>query len=96
MTVIQMSDRELSRLRVLIDLADGGLTIEAAASLMSMGRRQVFRLRRAFAADGPSVLASRKRGRPSNRRHGETLRRTALALVRVRGDNQDECARQSG
>jgi Winged helix-turn helix len=82
MTVIQMSDRELTRLRVMIDLADGRLTVETAATLMSMGRRQVFRLRRAFEVGGPSVLVSRKRGRPSNRTHGETFRRTVLALVR--------------
>ena len=33
MTVIQMSDRELTRLRVMIDLADGRLTTETAAAL---------------------------------------------------------------
>lgn len=82
MAVIQMSDRELSRLRVMIDLADGRLTMAAAAALMHLGRRQVFRLRRAFQAGGPAALASRKRGRPSNRKHGETFHRTVLALVR--------------
>jgi hypothetical protein len=70
MAVIQMSDRELTRLRVMIDLADGRLTVETAATLMCMGRRQVFRLRRAFEVGGPSALVSRKRGRPSNRMHG--------------------------
>ena len=84
MAVIGMSSRELSRLRTLIDLLDGRLTLEAAAELMSLGRRQVFRLRRAFKANGPSALTSRKRGRPSNRRHGETLRCAVLALVRER------------
>ena len=54
MTVIQMSDRELTRLRVMIELMDGRLTVEAAGALMGIGRRQVFRLRRAFAAAGPS------------------------------------------
>jgi hypothetical protein len=82
MTVIQMSDRELTRLRVMIDLADGRLTPEAAATLMGIGRRQVFRLRRSFEADGPPALVSRKRGRPSNRQHGETFHRTVVALVR--------------
>ena len=82
MAVIQMSTRELTRLRVMIDLADGRLTVETAATLMGMGRRQVFRLRRTFATDGPSALVSRKRGRPGNRTHGETFRRTILALVR--------------
>ena len=82
MAVIQMSDRGLTRLRVMIDLANGRLTVEAAATLMGLGRRQIFRLRRAFAAAGPSALASRKCGHPSNRRHGEAFRRTILALVR--------------
>jgi hypothetical protein len=67
-----------------IDLADGRLTVEAAAALMGLGRRQVFRLRRAFAADGASGLISRKRGRPSNRKRGETFRATVLSLVRER------------
>ena len=82
MTVIQMSQRELSRLRIMVELEDGRLTVAAAASLMGIGQRQVFRLRQAFAAAGPSGLASRKRGRPSNHRHGATLRRTVLTLVR--------------
>jgi len=80
--VIQMSDRELTRLRVLIDLTDGRLTVEAAGTLMGLGRRQIFRLRRAFTLGGPAALASRQRGRPSNRRHGEIFRQTVLALVR--------------
>jgi Winged helix-turn helix len=80
--VIQMSERELTRLRVMIDLADDRLTVDAAATLMGLGRRQIYRLRRLFSVDGPSGLASRKRGRPSNRKHGETFRATVLGLVR--------------
>ena len=80
--VIQMSDRELTRLRVMIDLADDRLTVDAAATLMGLGRRQIYRLRRAFSADAPAGLASRKRGRPSNRKRGETFRATVLSLVR--------------
>jgi hypothetical protein len=52
MTVVRMSERELTRLRVMIDLADGPLTPEAAGTLMDIDRRQVFRLRRAFEAGG--------------------------------------------
>ena len=58
-------DRELGRLRLLIDLSDKRLTVDAASRLMGAGRRQVYRLRRAFAADGPVALVSRKRGRES-------------------------------
>jgi hypothetical protein len=81
MTVIQVSQRELSRLRVMIDLSDGRLTSRAAAELMGIGRRQVYRLRRAFEAAGPAGLLSRKRGRPSNRRHGASFRRAVMDLV---------------
>ena len=82
MMVIRMSERELTRLHVLIDLSDRRLTVEAASTLMGLGRRQVYRLRRAFATDGPTALVSRKRGRLSNHRHGETFHRTVLALMR--------------
>ena len=80
--VIQMSDGELTRLRVMIDLADDRLTVDAAAALMGLGRRQIYRLRRIFSADGAAGLASRKRGRPSNRKHGKIFRATVLGLVR--------------
>ena len=80
--VIRMSDRELTRLRVMIDLVDDRLTVDAAATLIGLGRRQIYRLRRAFSAEGPAGLASRKRGRPSNRKHGATFRATVLSLVR--------------
>jgi len=53
----------------------------AAASLMGIGQRQVFRLRPAFATAGPSGLASKKRGRPGDHRHGATFRRAVLTLV---------------
>jgi hypothetical protein len=82
MTVVRMSERELTRLRVLIDLSDRRLTVDAASTLVGLGRRQVYRLRRAFATDGPTAVVSRKRGRPSNHRHGETYHRTVLALMR--------------
>ena len=82
MTVFQMSDREMSRLHTMIGVADGRLTVEAAATLMGVGRRQVFRLRRAFEATGPACLISKKRGQPGNHHHGATFRSTVLALVR--------------
>lgn len=82
MTVIQMSQRELGRLRVVVDLVDGRLTLDAAAELVGVGRRQVFRLRRAFEAAGAAGLISKKRGRPSNRKHGDIFRRTVLDLIR--------------
>ena len=84
MTVITMSRNELTRLRVLIDVADGRLSVADATGLIGVGRRQIYRLLQAFRADGPHGVISRKRGRPSNRALGAVFRETVLALVRER------------
>jgi hypothetical protein len=44
MTVITMSRNELTRLRVLIDVADGRLSVADATGLIGVGRRQIYRL----------------------------------------------------
>ncbi len=66
MTVIRVSQQELERLKVLVELGDGCLGIDAAATLLGVGRRQLFRLQSAFQSQGAKGLVSRKRGRPSN------------------------------
>ena len=81
MTVITMSREELTRLRVLIDIADGRLSVADATGLIGVGRRQMYRLLDAFRARGPDGVISRKRGRPSNRALGAVFRETVLAIV---------------
>jgi hypothetical protein len=70
MTVITMSRSELTRLRVLIDVADGRRSVADATGLIGVGRRQIYRLMAAFRAHGGDGLISRKRGKPSNRARG--------------------------
>lgn len=82
--VVVMSDRELSRLEVLRDLQDGRLTTTAAAQLLDLKRRQVFRLLKAYRADGAAGLISKQRGRRGNRRTPEAKRDAALAIIRDR------------
>src|SRR6202030_83047 len=84
MTVITMSRDELTRLRVLIHVADGRLSVADATGLIGVGRRQIYRLLQAFRADGADGLISRKRGGPSNRALGSVFRETVLAIVRER------------
>src|SRR5882672_9325768 len=79
-----MSDRELSRFEVLRDLDRGRLTAPAAAQLLRLGRRQVFRLLLAYRAEGAAGLISKRRGRASNRAKPEALRTKALAIIRER------------
>jgi hypothetical protein len=82
--VVTMSGGEFSRLQVLIDIDDGGLSVDEATGLLGVGRRQAYRLLAAFRARGPGGLTSRKRGRCSNRAYGPAFRRSVLWLVRDR------------
>jgi len=79
-----MSYRELDRVGVIRRLHDRCLTQREAARMLGLTVRQVRRLQVAYCRDGPRALASKLRGRPSNRRLAETLRRGALELVRRR------------
>ena len=49
MTVIAMSRTEIDRMSVLQDLAASRIKVAEAATLMGLGRRQVFRLAKAYA-----------------------------------------------
>ena len=54
----------------------------AAGQLLGLERRQVFRLLKAYRTEGPSGLISKRRGRRSNRRKPEALRRAVLTIIR--------------
>ena len=82
MTVHLMSDQELGRLEVLRDLDHRRLRTEAAAQLLGLERRQVFRLLKAYRTEGPAGLTSKRRGRSSNRRKPEAVRTKALSIIR--------------
>src|SRR5262249_9054720 len=72
---------ELDRLPIMTRLAERRLTRRRAAALLGLSERQGRRLDPAFQREGAAGLASRRRGRPSNRRLAPTVRAQALALV---------------
>ena len=51
---------------------------------MGLGRRQVFRLAKAFRQRGPAALVSRRRGKPSNRSYPAILRTEVIGIIRER------------
>jgi len=79
-----MSYEELDRVGVIERVMEKRLTQVEAVRMLGLTSRQVHRLRRAYERDGPGGLASKQRGRPSNRRLAAELRREALATVRSR------------
>src|SRR4051794_17507572 len=84
MAVVLMSKAELSRVDTLVRVGRGELPVAGAASLLGLSERQVFRLLARFRSEGAADLASRRRGRPSNRRLPDAAREAALAAVRER------------
>src|ERR1700730_12415628 len=51
---------------------------------MGLGRRQVFRLAKAYGQQGPQALVSRRRGRPRNRRYATALHAEVIGILRER------------
>jgi transposase-like protein len=79
---VTLSQKELQRLEAVQKIRERRLTVTHAAELLHLSRSQVHRLLQAYDRDGANGLASRKRGRPSNRRHTDDFRNLALDLVR--------------
>lgn len=76
-----MTSREQGRAMVLVQVAGGALTVAAAAALLGLSERQVWRLRAGFERDGPAALVHANRGRPSPGRLPDATRDRILALA---------------
>ncbi len=84
METVTLSYEELDRVSVIERVIERRLTQCEAAKMLGLTSRQVRRLRRTYQRAGPGGLASKHRGRPSNRRLSTELRQEALATVRSR------------
>ncbi|KVR66956.1 ISNCY family transposase [Burkholderia ubonensis] len=82
--LVTLNMRELDRLKVIQAVVDMGLKPGRAAERLGVTVRQVQRLVDRYRESGAAGLASRKRGRPGNRRLDEDLARLALTIIRDR------------
>lgn len=82
MTWVTMSERELQRIEALTQVVDGRLSVSAAANVLSVSRRQIFRLLQSFRAKGAMAVRHKARGRPPNNRIKGERRDYALGLIR--------------
>ena len=80
--IISMTTKEFSRLSVVQDFASGHISATHAAQVLGVTYRQVFRLRAKLQSHGVTALASGLRGKPSNRKLPEALRRNALDIIK--------------
>ena len=78
---IEMSAREVNRLEVVIQVAQGLLSQSKAGERLGLSERQVRRLLRGYEAQGAQALVSQRRGRASNRRIAAPLKSAILSRV---------------
>ena len=79
-----LSGKERDRLKVLHEMQWGHLTQGEAAGQLEISDREVRRLLARVAAEGDGGVVHGLRGRASNRRLPESLRRRALKLVKAK------------
>jgi len=82
LALLTMSQQELDRADWMGRIRARRATQAQVAERLGLSLRQVERLYRAYKAGGAGALVSKKRGRPSPRRLPDTLRATAVGLVR--------------
>ncbi len=78
-----MTSKEQRRAWLLTRVLKHELTMTEAAGLVGLSERQLWRLRVAFARDGPAGLVHGNRGRPSGRRLDGLLRARVIDLRRT-------------
>ncbi|WP_436017884.1 ISNCY family transposase [Phenylobacterium sp. LjRoot219] len=84
MAVRIMSDTELSKFEVLRDVDAERLPVRAAAGVLGLSERQVWRLLKAYRLRGADGIISKKRGRPSNRKTPADVRQAAIDIIKAR------------
>jgi hypothetical protein len=82
--VVSMSEKEFSRLGVLMDVQARRLRVDDAAQLLKLKRRQIFRLLKGLRKDGAASLATKRRGRTSNNKLPAAVRELTMPIVRER------------
>jgi transposase len=79
--ILSMSTKELNRLEIMQKLAEKRMRQKEAARILGLSLRQVKRLLKNYRRDGVQGLISRRRGRASNNRLSEEIRKKTLGLL---------------
>jgi transposase len=83
---VTMSERDLQRIEVLTDVLAGRRTVAAAATVLAVGERQMYRLLAKYEDGGGSALIHKARGKTSKpepeRRHPQICSRAGQDSIR--------------
>jgi len=80
--ILIMSQKEADRIGIITSLESNDLTIEKTAEILKISTRQIYRIVKRVMLEGTKGIIHKLRGRKSNRRYPEELRRKIIALFR--------------
>ena len=80
--LLNMSAKELSRLEVMQRLSRKEMSQKEAGRILELSTRQIKRLLKAYHKEGAAGLVSKHRGRRSNNRLAEEVKKRALNLLK--------------
>ena len=82
--LLEMSAKELNRLEVMQKLSEKRLSQKEAGTILNLSVRQIKRLLRGYREKGAAGLVAKHRGRRSNNRLAEDVKRKALDLLKTK------------
>ena len=82
--LLQMSAKELNRLEVMQKLSERRMSQKEAGQILHLSTRQIKRLQRVYRQKGAAGLVSKHRGRKSNNRLAEEVKKQALNLLKTK------------
>jgi transposase len=82
--LLHMSAKELNRLEVMQRLSEKRMSQKEAGRILHLSMRQIKRLQRVYRQKGAAGLVSKHRGRKSNNRLAEDVKKRALNLLKTK------------
>lgn len=82
--LLEMSAKELNRLEVIQRLCEKRMSQKEAGTILNLSVRQIKRVLRGYREKGAAGLVSKHRGRKSNNRLAEDVKRKALNLLKTK------------
>jgi len=82
--LLEMSTKELNRLEVMQRLSEKRMNQKEASCMLELSTRQIKRLLRVYRKQGAAGLVSKHRGRRSNNRLAEEVKKRALNLLKTK------------
>ena len=82
--IFNMTQKEITRLRIINQTIDQVLTIREAAELLGLSERQVLRLKKGVGTEGPSFIIHKNRGRKPKHATTDGIRNLIIELKQTK------------